>query len=236
MTITGREKAMAAITVMVLMYGVLGLLAKGRLESWRVKRGEGDLLARRLAQEQALIESRPQLEKKYAGVRNLMPVFSAHEPVDTRWQSIMEEVAAHNGINISNRKPIQENLVGDVYETVIEVTEWNGSLDQLIHFLYELETKGVMFDMRKISIRPHPQNRLLLRGSFTLYCAYMREKPTASGVTAKPGAVVAKPAANTVKAKPATPSAGVAKPVTSKPPSATGAAKPLPLPPPPKKK
>jgi hypothetical protein len=236
MTITGREKAMAAITIMVLMYGVLGLLAKGRLETWRTKRAEGDLLARRLAQEQTLIALRPQLGKKYASVRDLMPVFSANEPVDTRWLSIMDEAASRNGINISNRKPPQESLVGDVYETAIECTEWNGSLDQLIHFLYELESKGVMLDMRKISMRPHPQNRLLLRGNFTLYCAYMREKTVSSGVAAKTGATVAKPSAGMVKAKPATHPADAAKPVTAKSMPTTGAARSLPLPPLPKKR
>ena len=73
-----------------------------------------------------------------------------------------------------------EKPVGDVFEIAIECKEWEGSLDALVHFLYDLESAGVMLDMRQMFMRPHPTNRGLLRGTFTLHCAYMREKPAAA--------------------------------------------------------
>jgi hypothetical protein len=38
-----------------------------------------------------------------------------------------------------------------------------------------VQNEGVMLDVRNMTISIHPQNPALLRGQFTLYCAYMRE-------------------------------------------------------------
>ena len=196
MTITGREKAMAAITGVVILYGVLGLLAKGRIERWQLQRDEYRQTTQRIALERALIAQRTLWESRYAGMKDLMPVFPAGQPVDTHWLAVMDKAATKNGLNIAKRQVGADKLVGDVYEIAIECKEWEGSLDALVHFLYDLESEGVMMDMRQMFIRPVPANRGVLRGSFALYCAYMRDRPpetkpatrtgAASGSSAKP--------------------------------------------------
>jgi len=187
MTISGREKAMAAITVMIILFGVLGLTAKGRLDTWRLKREDYRQVVRRMAQEQALMGQRALWEKQYSGMKDLMPLFPADKPVDTYWLGVMDKAATKNGLSIAKRQVGPEKLVGDVYEIAIECKEWEGSLDALVHFLYDLESEGVMLDMRQAFMRPHPTNHGLLRGTFTLYCAYMREKPALPVVTPAAG-------------------------------------------------
>ena len=59
----------------------------------------------------------------------------------------------------------------------LDCKEWEGSLEALVHFLYDLESKGVMLDMRSMYIKPNPADRTHLKGSFVIYCAYMRERP-----------------------------------------------------------
>ena len=184
MTISGREKAMAAITGVVLLYGVLGLLAKGRIEVWRQKRDEYRQTIQRLDRERAMIAQRGALEKRYAGVKDLMPVFPADKPVDTYWLGVMDKAASKNQLIISKRQVGAEKLVGDVYEIAIECKEWEGTLDALVHFLYDLEVDGVMLDVRQLFMRPNPADHSRLRGSFILYCAYMRERSAAESPAA----------------------------------------------------
>lgn len=186
MTISGREKTMAAITGVVLMYGVLGLVAKGRVEAWRLKREEYRQTIQRIERERGLIAQRGALEKRYAGVKDLMPVFPADKPVDTYWLGVMDKAASKNNLVISKRQVGAEKLVGDVYEIAIECKEWEGSLDSLVHFLYDLEVDGVMLDVRQLFMRPSPVDHSRLRGSFVLFCAYMRERPTAEAGSAVP--------------------------------------------------
>ena len=188
MTVTGREKAMAAITGMVILYGVLGLLAKGRIERWQSQRDEYRQTTQRIALERTLIAQRALWESRYAGMKDLMPVFPADQPVDTHWLAVMDKAATKNGLNIAKRQVGAEKLVGDVYEIAIECKEWDGTLDALVHFLYDLESAGVMLDVRQMFIRPSPADRSHLRGSFALFCAYMREKPGAAALRPPPAA------------------------------------------------
>ncbi|MEI6210406.1 MAG: hypothetical protein WCR06_02145 [bacterium] len=179
MTMSGREKAIAAITLVVLLYGVLGLLAGKRLDAWRAKRLEYRQACVTLEQQRKLIAQRQLWQKNYAAVRDLMPVFPADKPVDTYWLGVMDNAASDNKLNILKRLVGGEKLVGDVYELSIDCKEWEGTLDALVHFLYSLESTGVMLDMRQMFIRPSPADHSRLKGSFVLYCAYMRERPVA---------------------------------------------------------
>ena len=199
MNMSGREKAIAAITIVSLLYGVLGLLAKGRLDAWHVKREQYRQASTLLRQERNLIEQRAEWQKKYAAVRNLMPVFPADKPVDTYWLGVMDNAASSNNLNILKRQVGGETLVGDVYEMTIDCKEWDGTLDALTHFLYGLESAGVMLDMRQMFIRPSPTDRSRLKGSFVLYCAYMREQPAVEARNAERG----KRSADTGSRKPA---------------------------------
>jgi hypothetical protein len=177
MTISAREKTMAALTIMAVLFGVLGMMAGGRLRTWKLKREEYRQTVRRVEQEKTLIAQRAQWEKRYAGVKDLMPSFPADQPVDTHWLGVMDQAATKNGLNIAKRQVAPEKPVGDVYEITIECKAWEGSLDALVHFLYDLDSAGLMIDIRQAFMRPHPSNRGLLRGTFPLNCAYMREKP-----------------------------------------------------------
>ena len=188
MNMSGREKAIASITLVVLLYGVLGLMASSRLEAWRLKRLEYARISSELEQQRKLITQRQLWQKNYAAVRDLMKIFPADKQVDTYWLGVMDDAAAGNKLNILKRQVGGEQLVGDVYELAIDCKDWEGTLDALVHFLYSLESTGVMLDMRQMFIRPNPADHAHLKGSFVLYCAYMRERPAAAAHAAEGGA------------------------------------------------
>jgi hypothetical protein len=176
MTIAPREKALAAATIVVLLFGALGLSAKGRLELWRARRAEYAARTVELGRQRLLIANAADWESRYAELKDLMPLFPADKQVDTYWMGTMDALASKNGLSISKRQVGAEKLAGDVYEFTIECREWEGSLEALVKFLYDLQAEGVMLDMRQLFVRPHPNNPGMLRGSFTLACAYLREK------------------------------------------------------------
>ena len=179
MTITPREKALAAATLMALLYGVLGLSARGRVEA--IRQGRASLRARQteVALAQSLIAQRDDWRSQYAELGDLMPVFDAGRRVDTHWLGVMDRVATHNGLSIIKRQIGEKKQAGNVYEMPIECKEWEGTLDALVGFLYELQAEGAMLDLRQMYVKPSPNNPAKLRGSFTLYCAYMRTTPPA---------------------------------------------------------
>jgi hypothetical protein len=172
--VSDREKAMLAVTLLVVLFGVLGLTLRGRLAQLRLLRGalrEQRLL---LADRGQLVAQRASWEEQYASLQSLMPVFEPERRVDTYWLAIMDRLAAKNNLSIIKPQIGEEKLAGDVYEMPIDCKDWEGSLEGLVGFLYDLQAEGAMLDMRGMFIRPAPNKPALLRGSFTLFCAYLR--------------------------------------------------------------
>ncbi|NLN01305.1 MAG: hypothetical protein GX174_05295 [Lentisphaerae bacterium] len=173
--ISNREKVMLVITLLAILYGALGLTLRGRLERLRAQRDALREQQTLLADREALVAQRASWEAQYAELQDLMPVFDQNRRVDTYWLGIMDRVAAKNNFSIIKPQVGEEKLAGDVYEMPIDCKDWEGSLEGLVGFLYDLQAEGAMLDVRSMFIRPVPNKPALLRGSFTLYCAYLRE-------------------------------------------------------------
>ena len=183
MIISSREKAMVALTLLAVLYGSLGLTLRGRLERLRQMRGTLREQQTLLADREALVAQRASWEAQYATLQDLMPVFDPARRVDTYWLGIMDRLAAKNSFSIIKPQIGEEKLAGDVYEMPVDCKDWEGSLEGLVGFLYDLQAEGAMLDVRAMFIRPVPNKPALLRGSFTLFCAYLRE-PSAPAATA----------------------------------------------------
>ena len=168
---------MVALTLLAVLYGALGLTLRGRLERLRQMRGTLREQQTLLADREALVAQRASWEAQYATLQDLMPVFDPARRVDTYWLGIMDRLAAKNSFSIIKPQIGEEKLAGDVYEMPIDCKDWEGSLEGLVRFLYDLQAEGAMLDMRGMFIRPAPNKPALLRGSFTLFCAYLREPP-----------------------------------------------------------
>ena len=173
---TPRERGLRLVAAIVIAFGILGLFSRRQLDNFRLNRQQLERERATLKFERQMIAAKPDLQRQYDELRTLMPVFKPDKAVDTHWLSIMDDIASKQHLNISRRQAGREEQSGEVYEFAIECREWDGRLDSLVHFLYDLEREGVMLDVRHLYVRPHQSAPGFLRGSFTLYCAYMRDE------------------------------------------------------------
>jgi len=175
MSINRREQSLLAIMGTVILFGVLGFSFRDQLASFNEKRDRFQTLDRLRKDERNLLTQEQAWREKYEGLRDLMPIFGAKDQVDVFWMSRVQTLAEEEGVTIIRPQAGKETLVGDVYEFSIEYREWEGTLEAFARFLFALQNEGAMLDVRNLTIRPHPQQKDKLRGSFTLYCAFMRE-------------------------------------------------------------
>ena len=173
-TLSFKEKNLLLILGVVLLYGVAALSYKPRMSSLNIAKRNFQREEKKLQEERALIAARNEWSQRYETMRTMMPPFPYEKDVVTYWLSMMDTAASKYGLTISNRQADKEKEVGDVYELPINCNNWEGSLEQLVKFLYDLDQKGAMLDMRQITIRPSNNKPGILRGSFSLSCAYMR--------------------------------------------------------------
>lgn len=234
-TVSAKEKNMLLITVVIVLYAFAALSFKKQVANWTVSKKVYATAQKKFNEEQALIADRNEWAARYDQVRSLMPVFPYDKDVDTHWLNIMDSVATRTGLAIARRQTSKEAEVGDVYELPIDCKDWEGSLESLVKFLYELDQEGAMLDVRQLYARPSNKPGYL-KGTFTLTCAYMRgnvpksdsagDEPAAeAGAAAEKAASPSDPATNAPAAVPSGPQS-TGKEDVAEPPS------PAPLPPP----
>jgi len=175
-----REKRLVIITLLVILYAVIGFTARKRLDEWSILRRETQAAKGDLVKSRALIAAGPLWKQRYLDVQTLMHVFTATARVDTHWRKILDDAADASGLTLGSHRVVSEEAVGDVREMTIECRDWKGTTENLVDFLYALHKAGVMLDIRQLHIRPDSRNPSQLSGQFTLSCAFMRETPPAN--------------------------------------------------------
>ncbi len=171
--VSPKEKNMLLVTAVLALYAVAALCYKKQAQEWKTAGRVYSNAKNKLHEERSLIAASKDWQDKYAQMRGLMPVFQYDRDVDTYWLNIMDSLAERNGLTIARRQADKEVEVGDVYELPIECRDWEGTLESLVRFLYDLQREGAMLDVRQLFIRPTNKPGYL-KGTFTLYCAYMR--------------------------------------------------------------
>ena len=172
-----KEKAVMAVIGVIALYAIAVatwfLSAEG---AWKKAAKNYAKAKETYIKEEKLIGEKRKWTDAYEEEKAAMPTFDVGKVTDTTWLGKMDELAEKHRIQISQRQGGKEVEEGDVLELPIEVKSWEGSLEALVKFMHELEnTNEGMFDVRALNFKPSSK-RGYLRGSFTLTCAYMREK------------------------------------------------------------
>ncbi len=172
-TISPKEKNMLMIIVVLVLYAVAALCYRKQKEQWKKHEKVYHNALKKYDEECQLIAAKEVWDQKYKTMCSLMPVFPYEKDVDTHWLNTMDTVASENELVISRRQTGKEEEVGDVYELPLECKNWEGTLKSLVGFLYGLRKEGAMLDVRQLFVKPSTKPGYL-RGTFSLYCAYMR--------------------------------------------------------------
>jgi hypothetical protein len=172
--ISTRESVLALSTVTVALFAVTALLAGSKIDDWKSVRAQQAEVLESIERSKGLVEQEARWTKRMSELQGLMPRFPQGKRMDVHWLSEMEKKASKHGLNILRHEVGSELQEGLVYELPIECRDWSGSLDALVHFLFDLQNEGAMLDVRYLRIKP--KDKVTRTGRFSLYCAYMREE------------------------------------------------------------
>jgi len=173
MKISDREAILGVATIAAILFGGTAIFAKPRIEQWKGARSGQAAVRADIEADRKLIEGRAEWQARYAEISRKLVSVPADKRTDAYWLSVVDKTAAAHSLAISKRQAMEEKSLGEVQELPIECN-WDGSLDSLVRFLFDLQSRGAMFDMRQLLVKPTAKD--MLRGRFVLYCAYTREK------------------------------------------------------------
>ena len=174
MKMSSRELVLGLSTIVVVLFGVTALLVMPKYEELKEVREQTKDILHDIQMEKRLVEKRDYWENRLTEMSQLLPTQPADKDMDVHWLSVMDRAASKHGVKIKKRLAGDEIQLGDVYELPIECKEWEADLDSLVNFLFELQYEGAM--MYRLQLLVNPKGKGKLKGRFTLYCAYTREK------------------------------------------------------------
>ena len=175
MSISTKDKQLLVIIGLILVFGITLANLRKCLDNISIKQRTLQTAEENIAMQKELIEAKDIWAKRYEDKKPQMPVFKPGVQVDTYWLNIMDLAAERHGVKIRNRHSGEETKVSDVFEFPIEVKDWESELEPFVNFMYALQAEGAMLDIRTLNITPISNKPGLLKGSFVLYCAYMRD-------------------------------------------------------------
>jgi len=195
MSISRREKVMIAVTVGVVVFGVVGTQFSVQRQKIFDARNKLKTSKNERAVQVETIAAAPGWVERYGKVQHMMPVFPVGQHVSTYWGTRMSIAAERHGVVLSRQRATAENFESDVYQFPIEVGEWEGTLEAFVGFMLELQSEGAMLRVREMRVQPDARRPGIFRGSFTLDCAYMRGEVASATASSASAAVVAAAAA-----------------------------------------
>ena len=172
MKVSSRELTLGLVTLTVALFGGTLLVARPRLVEWQQLQMDQVRLEREIEIDRALVDKQAYWQGRFSELSAAMPQYKEDQKTDILWLSTIDSVARQHGFQIRRIEAGKERQLGDVYELPIDCTEWEGDLNALVHFLFDLQSRGAMLDVRFLLVKPKAGK--VLRGRFSLSCAYTR--------------------------------------------------------------
>ena len=176
MKMAPRERNLLFATLAVgLLAATWAFLAPQRAE-WKDYQDRREDLDDRLAKAERMLGQQADVESRLAEFRKGVPVFAEGKRAESELLPEVDRMASRHGLALVRRSASdKEREAGDLYETTL-TCEWEGTLDALVHFLYDQQSQGVVSDIRQLRIQPQSGAKLgTLKGGFEMDCAYRRE-------------------------------------------------------------
>jgi hypothetical protein len=181
MKMAPRERNLLFATLVVgLLAATWAFLAPQRLE-WKDYQDRREDLEDRLAKAERMLGQKGDVEARLAEFRKGVPVFAEGKRAESELLPEVDRMASRHGLALVRRSASdKEREAGDLYETTL-TCEWEGTLEALVHFLYDQQSQGVVSDIRQLRIQPQSGAKLgTLKGGFEMDCAYRRGEAAAA--------------------------------------------------------
>jgi Tfp pilus assembly protein PilO len=170
-----REILLGLITLTALLFGLTYWLAGSTIaEQRRIKEDKVRLL-RQIELHKRILTEKDGWISRLEELQSQLPVYDDKTAITAELLKLIKRMADEHGLDLVRTQPYREEQKGALYELGVSCN-WEGKLDALVRFLYELQSQGVRFDVLQLNAQPDAQRDRILKGSMTIDCAYRKGK------------------------------------------------------------
>jgi Tfp pilus assembly protein PilO len=173
MKISKRETFLGLIALSAILVGLTYWMAGSRIaEQRRIKEDKARLL-RQIELHKRILAEKDEWYSRLEDLQSQLPVYDDKISITAELLKLIKRTADEHGLDLVRTQPYREEQTGRLYELGVSCN-WEGSLDALVHFLYDLQKQGVRFDVLQLNAQPDPQRDRILKGSMIIDCAYRK--------------------------------------------------------------
>ncbi len=173
MKMSKREIVIGMVTLAVILFGFTYGMAGSKIAEQREMKSEKARLRRQIKLHKRILDEKENWIDRLDALQSQLPVYNRKTSVNVELPKKIKRMADQHSLDLLQTQPVGEEQVGSLYELSVRC-EWQGKLDALVHFLYELHDQGIRFDVRKIDIKPVAKQKGMLKGAMIINCAYRR--------------------------------------------------------------
>lgn len=178
-----RESILAVATLAVGLGALTWWGAGSRAARWtEIGRSIETFRSRRQIAER-LVGRRAEIEGRLDALLRDLPRHPPEKDVTADLLKLIETTAAEQGLTLTRREPEREKTAGEIYEVAINCN-WEGALDAVTRFLYAVQTRGAVLEVRQMTIAAGRAGSGALSGNFSIACAYTRTRKNGSAAAA----------------------------------------------------
>lgn len=173
MKISKRETLLGLFALTATLFGLTYWLAGSRIEAQRQMKADKIRLLHQIEVHKRILSEKDTWYKRLEELQAQLPVYDAKTAITAELPKTIKRMADERGLDLTRTQTEREKQIGTLYELGISCT-WEGTLDALVHFLYDLQSQGIRFDVLQLNAQPDAQRDRILKGSMTIDCAYRK--------------------------------------------------------------
>ncbi|NOU36011.1 MAG: hypothetical protein HOO88_04515 [Kiritimatiellaceae bacterium] len=174
MKISKRETLLGLTALTAILFGLTYWLAGSRIEAQRQMKAEKTRLLHQIEVHKRILAEKDVWYKRLEELQGQLPLYDEKTAITAELLKLIKRMADEHGLDLVRTQPYREEQTGSLYELGVSCS-WEGSLDALVRFLYDLQKQGVRFDVLQLNAQPDAQRDRIIKGSMTIDCAYRKK-------------------------------------------------------------
>jgi len=174
-TLTRRELVLGWLAGVVILYGATYWFGASYVQEWKDIRAQRGTLAKQIEVAEHWLAQQSKWQAQLEQLEAKLPHHKTKENARQIFMTRLEKLRQKHALEVQRRKQVQETSKGNLYELSVW-WQWQGTLDSIVRFLYDLQAGGDLMDATKIAITSM-RDPGKLKGTLTVSYAYSRGKP-----------------------------------------------------------
>ena len=173
--ISQREAVLLIATMTLLLFGFTYWIGGAKIAGQRQITGEKEQIARQIVLHRRIIADQENWRDRLVELQQQIPVYDERVSVTAELLKDIKRMADEHRLDLLRTQPNREEQIGTLYVLGVSCN-WEGTLESLVRFLFKLQSQGIRYDVRQLSVQPDAQREGILKGSMLVDCAFRRGK------------------------------------------------------------